>query len=193
LARETFQRHESGKSESVPLRPYLSVAVLALLLLASGTVGTYVRTYMTTYAIATLHMAANVAFAATIILGVSGIVVCLAGGLLSDRFGRKPVMVIFATLSLLSIIPAFRAILHYRSASTLLCWLQCLNFGRDLDRSADHLARRIFASADPRQRVVYRLCRGDFGFRRHNAVHRHLDHEGEFQSACTCLLLDRRL
>lgn len=124
---ETFHAAEAEKSERVPLRPYLSVAVLGLFVLASGTIGTYVRTYMTTYAIATLHMPANIAFAATIVVGVSGVAVCLLAGALSDRIGRKPVMFVFAALSLLSILPAFRLIAHYRSTAVFLICVAVLS------------------------------------------------------------------
>jgi MFS family permease len=117
---ETFHGHESGKPERVPLRPYVSLIVIALLLLASGTIGTYVRTYITTYAIATLHMPANIAFLATIVVGLAGVSVDLLSGALSDRVGRKPVMVIFVALCVVTVIPAFRVITHYRTAAVFL-------------------------------------------------------------------------
>jgi MFS transporter, MHS family, citrate/tricarballylate:H+ symporter len=117
---ETFDRREATEPERIPLRPYLSVAVLGLLILASATIGSYVRTYMTTYAIAILHMPARVAFAATIIVGLGGIVVILPSGMLSDRIGRKPVIIIFATLCSFSILPAFQIIERHRTPSALL-------------------------------------------------------------------------
>ena len=117
---ETFHAPVGGKRERTSLRPHLSVAVLGLMLLASGTIGAYTTGYMTTYAIATLHMRANVAFAATIVVGLSGVVFDLVSGALSDRIGRKPMMLIPGVLLLVSILPAFYVISHYRTPATLL-------------------------------------------------------------------------
>jgi MFS family permease len=117
---ETFHAAEKGKREHVPLRPFLSIALLGLMLLASATISTYVRTYMTKYAISTLHMRANVAFGATVVVGLCGVVFDLLAGALSDRVGRKRVIMIPALAVLVLIFPAFHVILHYRSAATLL-------------------------------------------------------------------------
>jgi len=117
---ETFRAPAGVKGERVALRPHLWVAFLCVILLANGTIGTYVRNYITTYAIATLHMPANVAFGATIVVGLTGLAFGLVSGILADRFGRKPVMVLFGTLSLLSIVPCFYVISHYRTTATLL-------------------------------------------------------------------------
>jgi len=116
---ETFHA-AGGKPSPVALRPYLPIAALGLILIASTTIGTYISTYMTTYAIATLHMRANVAFAATVVVGLTGIVFDLVSGALSDRIGRKPMMLVPGVLLLASILPAFYVISHYRSTATLL-------------------------------------------------------------------------
>jgi MFS transporter, MHS family, citrate/tricarballylate:H+ symporter len=116
---ETFHA-AGGKQPPVALRPYLPIAVLGLILIASTTIGTYISTYMTTYAIATLHMRANVAFAATVVVGLAEIVFDLVSGALSDRIGRKPMMVIPGVLLLATILPAFYVISHYRTTAALL-------------------------------------------------------------------------
>src|SRR6202011_560157 len=100
--------------------PYLPVAVIGLLLLASGTIGNYILAYMTTYAIGTLQMPGSVAFTALIVVGLSGVLLDLVSGALSEHFGRKPMMLIPGILLLVSILPAFYAISHYRTIATLL-------------------------------------------------------------------------
>jgi MFS transporter, MHS family, citrate/tricarballylate:H+ symporter len=111
------------------LRPYLMLIVLGLVMLASGTIGTYVLSYMTTYALVTLHMAATVAFGAIIVNGLFQVLFEPTSGFLSDKFGRKPVMLIPGFMLLLSIFPAFWVISHYRTTFTLyaaIAWLSAL-------------------------------------------------------------------
>jgi MHS family citrate/tricarballylate:H+ symporter-like MFS transporter len=117
---ETLPLPEGNKREHILLRPYLRVAFLGLMLLASGTIGAYLRSYMTTYAIVTLHMPTTVAFAATIVAGLSGVAFDLVSGGLSDRFGRKPMMLAPGILLLVTIFPAFYVISHFRTTATLL-------------------------------------------------------------------------
>lgn len=117
---ETFQESDHGNRERVSLRDYRSVALLGFVLLSTGTIGNSVMTYTTTYAIATLHMRANVAFGASIAVGLSGFVFCLASGALSDTIGRKPMMLVPGILLLGAILPGFYAIAHYRTTATLL-------------------------------------------------------------------------
>lgn len=117
---ETFHASKSDSDRRISLRPYLWVASIGLLLIASATIGTYIDSYMTTYAIATLHMRANIAFAATIVVGLCGVTFDLIAGALSDRIGRKPMMIIFGALLLLAVLPAFRVITRYHTTAALL-------------------------------------------------------------------------
>ena len=68
--------------------------VLAVLIIMGATVSTYAANYMTTYAIATLHLPASTALAATVIGGVSTFLFALIGGWLADRHGRRAVMLL---------------------------------------------------------------------------------------------------
>jgi MFS transporter, MHS family, citrate/tricarballylate:H+ symporter len=117
---ETFYQEPGTRKERVDLQPYLSVAILGGLMLAGATIGTYVASYMTTYAIATLHMRANVAFAATIVVGLTGIAFDLVSGSLSDRIGRKMTMIIPGVALLLLIFPSFYVLDHHRTPAVLL-------------------------------------------------------------------------
>jgi MFS family permease len=111
------------------VRPYLLLIVLGLMMLASGTIGAYTTNYMTTYALTTLHLSQTVSFGVIIVSGLFAIVFEISSGLLSDRFGRKPVMLVPGVVQLISILPAFWIISHYRTAFTFyaaIAWLSTL-------------------------------------------------------------------
>ena len=96
------------------------VVVLGLLMLASATICTYVLNYMTTYATVFLHMRAKVSFGATMVFGACNIVFSLVGGAMSDKYGRRPVMIWPRVFLLFAIYPAFVLLSQNRDAVTLL-------------------------------------------------------------------------
>ena len=102
------------------LRQNARVIALAVLVVLGGTVPTYVCMYMTTYAINTLKFPPTTALAATVALGVSTVIFSLLGGWLSDRFGRKPVMLIPRILAVLVAYPAFMLLLETRTTTVLM-------------------------------------------------------------------------
>ena len=102
-------------SVKTPLRPYLAVIVLGLMMLASGTIGSYVGSYMTTYALTTLRMAQTVAFGVIIVNGAFSVMFEPVSGWLSDRYGRKTVMLVPGVVQLCVVFPAFWLISHYRT------------------------------------------------------------------------------
>jgi len=101
-------------------RRHARIIGLALMILASGTIATYVTQYMTTYAQNTLHVAPALAFATTLVSNALGIAGALLGGWLSDRFGRKPVMIWPQLAALVLTYPIFLWIVHSPSPVTLL-------------------------------------------------------------------------
>jgi MFS family permease len=96
-----------------------ALIVLSLMMLGSGTISSYALDYMTTYAQDSLHLAAGPAFGATIVLGVCSVAADVTSGLLSDRVGRKPVMLAAAIGLALLAVPGFIAMEHWRSAATV--------------------------------------------------------------------------
>lgn len=74
-------------------RPYLKVIVLGLIIIGAGTTSTYIFHYMATFGQATLHLSASVSFTAVVVNSGVLVVTVLTGGWLSDRYGRKPVMI----------------------------------------------------------------------------------------------------
>ncbi|MBR0741963.1 MFS transporter [Bradyrhizobium liaoningense] len=101
-------------------RRHLGVIALALMILASGTISTYVTQYMTTYAQNTLHVSSTLAFAVSLVSNGIQFVGALLGGWLADRLGRKPVMIWPQLATLLLTYPTFLWIVHAPGALSLL-------------------------------------------------------------------------
>lgn len=98
-----------------------------LLIIGSTVCANIVTFYMPTYAISVLHMAPANALAAAI---VSGLVVCvmsIGAGLLSDRFGRKAV-ILYARIGLvLALYPAFHLIAMEPTSANLMIAVAALS------------------------------------------------------------------
>ena len=80
---------------------------LGLTIVMCQTISAYVCSYMTTYALTALAMPAAQAMVATVMTGLATVLGAKLGGHLSDRVGRKPVMIGSRALMLLAIYPAF--------------------------------------------------------------------------------------
>jgi len=94
--------------------------VLAVLIIMSLTINIYVLNYMTTYALTTLGMQASLAMLSTLTLGVIGAVGSFWSGGLSDRFGRKPVMILSRIGMIAAIYPAFVLLIGQKSGGALV-------------------------------------------------------------------------
>ena len=117
---ETLERGPAGQTmERARVRDHGGLIVLAVLLILGGTVSTQVGNYMTTYAIATLHFPPATALAATVVGGLSVLVFALLGGWLSDRYGRRPVMLIPRILLAVVTWPMFLLLSTRPSLTTL--------------------------------------------------------------------------
>ncbi len=102
------------------LRGSTSLLGLGLIILASGTIITYVTQYMTTYAQHTLHVDAPLAFATTVVSNAIGIAAAFFGGWLADRAGRWPIMVWPQLAALLLTYPIFLWVVESRNSAALL-------------------------------------------------------------------------
>jgi MHS family citrate/tricarballylate:H+ symporter-like MFS transporter len=102
---------------SADLRPVLATAAAGMIVLGAATIANYTLQYINTYAQTTLHMAVNVAFGATLVLGAVSVACDLAAGWLADRFGRRRTLP-WLTLILLAV-PAYLFVSALRTPAAL--------------------------------------------------------------------------
>jgi MFS transporter, MHS family, citrate/tricarballylate:H+ symporter len=142
------------------------IIVLGLVVLAYGTISTYVRQYMTTFAQATLHMASGPSFAVAVVNSLAGLTGILFGGWLSDRIGRRSVMIWPNLAALLITYPVFLWIVEARSSLALLTGIGLLSlvgsmaFGGFYAALTESLPKRIRGGAFG---TIYAVAIATFG------------------------------
>lgn len=114
---ETLPAAVSGeaKSDRLPWR----LAVLGIVIVAAGTTVSYVLKYLTSYAIVTLHMPTKVALMGPVIGGSLGLFTYPFAAALSDRIGRKPVMLVPWLFLVVAILPVFSLLSSYPTPAML--------------------------------------------------------------------------
>lgn len=142
------------------------IMILALIVLASGTIGTYVQDYLTTFAQGVLKLSPGVSFLAVALGNGTAILGTLAGGWLSDRVGRRPVMIWPNLAFTLMILPLFQWMVASRSAAALLIGSGVLGlvgnlpFGAFYAAVAESLPQRIRGGGFA---IVYAVAIAAFG------------------------------
>ena len=96
------------------------VVLLGMMMIAANSISTYLMNYMGTYAQHTLGVSQKLAFLCTVVGGSTACAGALLGGHLSDRLGRKPVMLAGAGMALLLGVPCFLAMLLWASPVILM-------------------------------------------------------------------------
>ena len=163
---ETLPEKADAEPASSLVKPLLLLACAGLLVIAGGTVSNYTLEYLTTYAQATLQIPAPTAFAATIVLGVVGVIGDLSAGLLADRYGPKRVLVVPWIVLILMIVPVFHLLNELRTGTALLAATTFLTVFHILGSSPAVL---LFVQALPTRRragtigIVYALAIAFFG------------------------------
>jgi MFS family permease len=107
---ETLLAPAVGKVARMP--PW-RVSAAGLALIGCGTIVGYGFDYMTTYAQDALHMPANLAFGATLVLGVVLVVTDVVAGVAADRFGRRRVMLAVVWVMIGLVVPLYALMIHW--------------------------------------------------------------------------------
>ena len=150
---ETLHSAQSETSEGLPQHSgYRRIALLSLAMLAAATTTNYILEYMTTYANSTLGMPSKIALGATAIVGLCGVICDPLGGWLSDRVGRKPVMIFPWIVLLIAIFPCFWMLGSLRTGTALFATCAFLGIASTLSSSVVLVA--ITESLPPRIRSV---------------------------------------
>lgn len=122
------ERHESsGAVLQTLFTRHLGLILIGILTIMGGTISSYIiGKYMTTYALHTLRMPASVAMLASVVSGLVIVFGSLLGGWLSDRYGRRALMILPRVLFVLAVYPAFLLITTAQSTGTLLAMIALL-------------------------------------------------------------------
>ena len=88
-------------------------------MLGAATIANYTINYLVTYSLDTLRLPATIAFGAPVVAGICFVASEPLSGWLSDKWGRKPMMLVPGILLLISIWPAFFLLNRYPGALTL--------------------------------------------------------------------------
>jgi MFS family permease len=104
---ETLHDDRAAADLPPPFRSYGKFAILGFIIIAQGTITTYIFNYMATIGQATLHLSTVISMTAQFGNVFAGFVAVLIGGALSDRHGRRPIMIISQIAFALLIMPCF--------------------------------------------------------------------------------------
>lgn len=115
---ETLQP-ASTSPESAAGGNYARIAIAGVCLVAAATTTNYLLKYLTTYANSTLGIASQLAFGATAMVGLCGVICAPLAGMLSDRFGRKRVMLVPWLFLAIAVFPCFEILERERTATAL--------------------------------------------------------------------------
>lgn len=162
---ETLDGPVRAEEEPAP-GGYGKIVVLGLVLLSTATTVNYLLEYMTTYANVTLGMSSKIAFGATAVIGLSGVICDSLGGWLSDRFGRRPIMIVPWLFLAVAVFPCFWMLERLRTAAALysacavLACISTLSSATIIVAITESLPRRVRSGGIA---IIYALAISVFG------------------------------
>lgn len=118
---EKRQHRPTMKQVIATLGRNSSVVIAGMLMVAMTTSAFYLITvYAPTFGKTVLNLSTNDALLVTLLVGVSNFIWLPIGGTLSDRFGRKPILIAMTVLTLFTAYPALSYLAHAASFAHML-------------------------------------------------------------------------
>ena len=163
---ETIDRPDTTPVANAGFASYRRPIALGFLIIGTGTIGTYIFNYMATYGQNTLHLSAPISLGAEFAGNAISIAAGLYGGWLSDRKGRRPVMIWPQLLFCLLTVPCFiwlttqRDAVSFIGANLILGILSSLQYSSAYAAITEALPREVRARAFA---LVYSIPVAAFG------------------------------
>ncbi|WP_305098163.1 MFS transporter [Croceibacterium aestuarii] len=101
-------------------RSYIRPIVCGLIIIGAGTIGTYIFQYMATYGQNTLKLSPTLSLAGEFANNGISVIAVLIGGAVSDRKGRKHVMLLPQALFCVLVVPCFLWLTSWRDAVSFI-------------------------------------------------------------------------
>ena len=150
---ETIHHADTAVVAHDGFRSYLRPIVCGLLIIGSGTIATYIFQYMATFGQNTLHLSATLSLGGEFANNGVQVVAVLLGGAISDRKGRKHVMLLPQLLFCALIVPCFlwltteRDAVSFIGANVILSYISGYMYGAVYAAISESIPKAVRARA----------------------------------------------
>lgn len=150
---ETLHRADTAVIAHDGFRSYLRPIVCGLIIIGSGTIGTYIFQYMATYGQNTLHLSTSISMAGEFANNAISVVAILVGAAVSDRKGRRHTMLAPQLLFCALIVPCFlwlttaRDAVSFIGANLILSYVSGYMYGAVYAAISESIPKEVRARA----------------------------------------------
>ena len=150
---ETIHHKDTAVIANDGFRTYLRPIICGLIIIGSGTIGTYIFQYMATYGQNTLHLSARLSLTGEFANNAISIVAILIGAAVSDRKGRKHVMLVPQLLFCALVVPCFlwltteRDAVSFIGANLILSYISGYMYGAVYAAISESIPKQVRARA----------------------------------------------